>query len=100
MPAVRITGQGDTRQHPGLLVSTLKPAAMVSPDLASKSASAADGARGTIAEFASRLSEFIDGQMDFGQRRTDWTQLPLGFSRVSCKPKGNSVFWNCVYKQL
>ena len=34
--------------------------------MASKPASAADGACGAIVEFVSRLSEVIDGQMDFG----------------------------------
>ena len=66
LPAVRIAGRGDTRRHLGLLVSASKPVATVSPGLASKPASAADGACGAIAEFASRLSEVIDGQMDFG----------------------------------
>ena len=66
LPAVRIAERGDTRQHLGLLVSTSKPAATVSPGLASKPASAADGARGAIVEFALRLTEVIDGQMDFG----------------------------------
>ena len=63
--AVRITGRGDTRQHLDLLVSTSKPVATVSPGLASKLTSAADGARGIITEFASRLSEVIDRLMDF-----------------------------------
>ena len=66
MPAVRIAGLGDMRQHLGLLVFASKPAATVSPGLASKPASAVDGARGAIVEFASQLSEVIDGQMDFG----------------------------------
>ena len=44
----------------------LKTSGYSSPGLASKLASAADGARGAIAEFASRLNEVIDGQMDFG----------------------------------
>ena len=35
-------------------------------DLASKPASAVDGARGTIVEFTLRLSEVVDGQMDSG----------------------------------
>ena len=48
------------------MVSALKLAATVSSSLASKPASAVDGARDAIAEFASRLSEVIDGQMDFG----------------------------------
>ena len=63
---VRIAERGDTCQHVGLLVSASKPAATVSSGLTSKQASAADGARGAIAEFASWLSEVIDGQMDFG----------------------------------
>ena len=66
LSAVKIVGRGDTRQHLGLLVSASKPAATISSGLASKPASAADGARGAITEFASRLSEVIDGQMDFG----------------------------------
>ena len=54
------------RQHLGLLVSTSKPAATALLGLASKPASVADGVRGAITEFASWLSEVIDGQMDFG----------------------------------
>ena len=65
LAGVRIAGQGDTRRHLGLLVSASKLAATVSPGLASKAASATDGAHGVIAEFASRLSEVIDRQMDF-----------------------------------
>ena len=66
MPAVRIARRGDTRRHLGLLVSASKPAATVSPGLASKPASAVDGARGAIAESVSWLIEVINGQMDFG----------------------------------
>ena len=54
LPAVRIAGRRDTRRHLGLLVSTSKPVATVSSGLAAKLESAADGARGAIAEFASR----------------------------------------------
>ena len=64
MSAVRITRRGDTRRHLGLLVSASKSAATVSSGLASKLASAADGARDAIAEFALWLSEVIDGQID------------------------------------
>ena len=76
----------------GLLVSASKPAATVSLSLASKPASAANGACGAIAEFASRLSEVIDGQMNFGPVQDGLDTTTLGFSRVSCKPKGNLVF--------
>ena len=47
------------------LIFDWKPVAIVSPGLASKLASVADGVRGAIVEFASRLSDVIDGQMDF-----------------------------------
>ena len=79
MPAVRIVGPGDTHRYLGLLVSASKPAGTVSSGLASKPASAANGARGAIAEFASQLSEVIDGQMDFGQ-----TQDEQDISNLSC----------------
>ena len=49
-----------------LLFLPSKPAATVASGFASKLASAANGACGAIVEFASRLSEVIDGQMDFG----------------------------------
>ena len=62
---VRIAGRGDTRRYLGLLISASKLVATVLSGLASKPASAADGAHSAIAEFASRLSEVIDGQMDF-----------------------------------
>ena len=65
LPAVRIAGRGDTHRPLALLVSASKPAATVSSGLAPKPASAADGAHGAIAEFASRLSKVIDGQIDF-----------------------------------
>ena len=54
-------GRGDARRHLGLLVSASKPVGTVSLGLASKPASAVDGALGAIAEFTSRLSEVIDG---------------------------------------
>ena len=65
LPAVKITGRGDTHQHLGLLVSASKSAATVSPGLTSKSASVTDDACGTLAEFAPQLSKVINGQMDF-----------------------------------
>ena len=76
---VRITGRDDTRRHLGLLVSASKPAATVSSGLASKPASAADGARGAIAKFASRLSEVINGQMKFGQAQDGLDTITLRF---------------------
>ena len=66
LSAVRIAGRGDTRRHLGLLVSASKPVATVSPGLASKPASAADGAYGAIAEFASQLSEVINSEEPSG----------------------------------
>ena len=62
---VNIVRRGNTHRHLGLLVFASKSVATVSSGLTSKPASAADGARGAIAEFASRLSTIIDEQIDF-----------------------------------
>ena len=51
-------------RHLGLLVFASQPTVMVSLGLASKPASAMDGARGAITQFVSQLSEVINVWMD------------------------------------